>query len=169
MDFSDSLWSEALPNEANNWLRTTNSQDMKACGRGTQDSHCKTKSDAHIAGHGPGTHRYNDLLYRNKTIYVNPTMMRSGEGCTLPEGATLNLDWYQRDSTATAADIVGSVVSAVPDGMGEARAAGSRDSRKVVECGNEKNEKRQPAFYDYPIAATTMLLSPHEPLSLQMW
>lgn len=109
MDFSDSLWSEALPDEANNWLRTTNSQDMQACGRGTQDSHCKTKSDAHIAGKGPGTHRYNDLLYRNKTIYVNPTMMRSGEGCTLPDGATLNLDWYQRDSTArpaTAADIL---------------------------------------------------------------
>lgn len=106
MDFSDSLWSEALPNEANNWLRTTNSQDMKACGRGTQDSHCKTKSNAHVADKGPGTHQYNNLLYRNKTIYVNPTIMRSGERCTVPEGATLNLDWYQRDSTATAVDIL---------------------------------------------------------------
>jgi hypothetical protein len=106
MDFSDSLWSDLKPNEGDNWLRTTNSQDMKACGRGTQDSHCKTKSNAHIANNGPGTRRYNDLLYRNKTIYVNPTMMRSGERCTMPERAVLNLDWYNRDSTATTADIL---------------------------------------------------------------
>ena len=106
MDFSDSLWSDLMPDDTENWLRTTNSQDMKACGRGTQDSHCKTKSNAHIADNGPGTHQYNDLLYRNKTIYVNPTMMRSGERCTVPEGANLNKEWYERDITATAADIL---------------------------------------------------------------
>ena len=108
MDFTDDVSSNTRLTLNTHVLRTNNPWDMPACGRGTQDSHCTAKSNANFADSdsGPGSLRYNNMLYRNKTIYVNPVMMRSGERCVLPDGATLNLDWYQRDSTATAADIL---------------------------------------------------------------
>ena len=96
MDFTDDLWSETAPSDTGHVLRTATADDMQACGRGTQDSDCAAKSSVNVGQSEPGTMRYNDLLYRNKTIYVNAAMMRSGERCALANKAELDESWFLR-------------------------------------------------------------------------
>ena len=95
-DFTDDLWNNVDTSDTTHILHTSNTVYMTACGRGTQDSHCTSKSNENVDSNGPGTSQYNNLLYRNKTIYVNPVMLRSGVSCSLAEKAELDLSWFQR-------------------------------------------------------------------------